>query len=118
MVGLIEVNSCVLQLNSMRLCPDSYLGIPIFRSKGIILSLFVGVPVIHNKPPIRGSPICNHVTRMSATDKPERQQRSLARELGLLLPKLESLRVPIWEGSAWDRDGICFFLGEKKLMKY
>ena len=30
---------------------------------------------------------------MSATDKPERQQRSLARELGLLLPKLESLRV-------------------------
>ena len=31
--------------------------------------------------------------RMSATDLPERQQRSLARELGLDLPKLESLRV-------------------------
>ena len=55
---------------------------------------------------------------MSATDKPERQQRSLARELGLLLPKLESLRVPIWEGSGWD--GICFFGGEKidEVLKY
>ena len=62
--------------------------------------------------------ITHHVTRMSATDKPERQQRSLARELGLLLPKLESLRVPIWEGSGWD--GICFFWGEKidEVLKY
>lgn len=35
---------------------------------------------------------CIFMEEMSATDKPERQQRSLARELGLLLPKLESLR--------------------------
>lgn len=35
---------------------------------------------------------CIFMEEMSATDLPERQQRSLARELGLDLPKLESLR--------------------------